>query len=432
MNSPLSRCHAIAAIVCLALSCMVFDVAWSVAAETPALEKPAFAEMAQGIKPWLIEVRKDLHGHPELGFEETRTSARIKEFLRAEGIEFKEMAKTGACAIIRGKRPGATVAIRADMDALPVVDLKKVEYASKNRGKCHACGHDAHTTILMGTARLLQAVRHELPGNVKLLFEPAKEIGGGAAEMVEKGALKNPDVDALIGLHMCHSPAGTIFVKKNGPMHVASSPIRIRVEGEAGHSVFVNSDANCVLVGGDVLGELHKLTKHLASTPGTRLGIGRVEAGIQENVTSKEAVILGTIRCVTREGVMRVRADIEKTLKDVSARTKCKCVLVPHKSSTIPVHNEAELVDLLSEIAAEVLGAGKCRVSTGKSPACFGGESFGFFSNKKPSLFFWLGGAKGRPHAGDYVSTTTSCRWASPFIAGWPGSFSIDEPPATS
>jgi len=394
------KARGLVAVLCLAWT--VFEGTGIVADEIAARDAPDFLESARQIMPWLIEVRKDLHRHPELGFEETRTSAKIKQCLRVEGIEFREVAKTGVCAIIRGKYPGATIAIRADMDALPIVDTKEVDYASQIPGRCHACGHDAHTTILMGTARVLQSVRDELPGNVKLLFEPAEECGGAAAEMVDKGVLESPNVDAIIGLHMCHSAAGTIFVKRNGPMHVASSSICIRVKGKAGHSAFIHPDANCVLVAGDILAELHDLARRLASTPDTRLGIGRIEAGIRQNAVNDEAVIIGTIRSVTEEGVTRTRADIEDILEGVAEQTKCQCVLEKQERCTKPVYNAPELVDLLVEVGEKVLGQGKCRVSDSNSPACFGGESFGYFAAEKPSLFYWLGGAKGRPHAGNY------------------------------
>lgn len=390
------------AIVLLVGPGIAFDARRTLADDIPRPECPDFAGRAQQIRAWLIDVRKDLHRHPELGFEEVRTSGKIKECLRAEGIEFEETAKTGVCAIIRGKLPGATIAIRADMDGLPITDTKKVDYASQTPGRCHACGHDAHTTILMGTARLLQSERDVLPGNVKLFFEPAEECGGGASEMIEEGVLEDPDVDAVIGLHMCHSAAGTIFVKRNGPMHVASSSIRIRVKGTEGHAAFVDPDENCVLVAGDVLAGLHGLSERLASTDHTRLGIGRIEAGIRENAVNDQAVILGTIRSVTEEGVLRTRTDIDEILKAISEGTKCRCALEPQERCTKPVYNATELVDLLVEVGEEVLGARQCNASESNSPACFGGESFGEFAAAKPSLFYWLGGAKGRPHAGDY------------------------------
>jgi amidohydrolase len=402
MKTSPFRSRALVAIVLFVASGGAFAAGRALADDIPRPECPDFAGKAQQIKAWLIEVRKDLHRHPELGFEEVRTSGKIKECLRAERIEFEEMAKTGVCAIIRGKLPGATIAIRADMDGLPITDTKKVDHASQTQGKCHACGHDAHTTILMGTARLLQSERDSLPGNVKLLFEPAEECGGGAAEMVETGALQAPDVDAVIGLHMCHSAAGTIFVKRNGPMHVASSPICVRVKGKAGHSAFIDPDTNSVLVAGNVLAELHDLAKRLASTTHTRLGIGRIEAGIRQNTVNDEAVILGTIRSVTEEGVLRTRTDIEEILTSVAGRTLCQCVLEQQERCTRPVYNAPELVDLLVEVGEKALGPGRCNVSASESPACFGGESFGDFAVEKPSLFYWLGGAKGRPHAGDY------------------------------
>ena len=414
------------------LSCSAIQGTLCLAGEAVLPTAPDFSEKAQAIGPWLIEVRKDLHRHPEIGFEEVRTSGKVKACLQAAGIEYWEMVGTGVCGIVRGKHPGPTIAIRADMDALPIADTKAVDYASQIPNRCHACGHDAHTTILMGTARVLQSVKDDLCGNVKLIFEPAEEIGGGAAEMVAKGVLKEPDVEAVLGLHMCHSAPGKVFVKRNGPMHVASSPIRIHVKGKAGHSAFIAPDVNSTLVAGDVLAELHTLANRLNSTCDTRLGIGSVQAGVQENATSEEAVVLGTIRCVTEEGVMRVRSDIEQVLDGISEKTGCRCTLEAYTTSNKPVYNQAELVDLLVEVAADVLGEGQCEVSESKAPACFGGESFGAFSSELPSLFFWLGGAKGRPHTGEYdiehdvlpLGVALHCRLAWEYLARGSGATS--------
>ena len=174
-----------------------------------------FYSEAKKLQEELIAIRRDLHMHPELGFEEYRTSGVIKAFLKKEGIPYEEVSGTGVCGIIKGAKDGKTVALRADIDALPLVDKKGLEYSSQIEGKMHACGHDAHTTILLGAARIINNHRDKLPGNVKLFFEPAEETVGGARFMIKEGILENPEVHGVFGLHVSEDvPCGYISIKK--------------------------------------------------------------------------------------------------------------------------------------------------------------------------------------------------------------------------
>ena len=163
-----------------------------------------FNKEANEIKDELIAIRRDLHMHPELGFEEVRTSGVIKEFLKENNIPYIEVAKTGVCGIITGTKDGEgkVVALRGDIDALPIQDMKSCEYKSQIPGRMHACGHDSHTTILMGAAKILNKYKDKFSGTVKLLFEPAEETTGGAPHMITQGVLENPRVDCIFGLHV--------------------------------------------------------------------------------------------------------------------------------------------------------------------------------------------------------------------------------------
>ena len=184
-----------------------------------------FLEEANRIKDELITIRRDLHEHPELGFEEKRTSEKIKEFLTKEGIPYVEVAKTGVCGIIKGEKKdnNRVIGLRADMDALPIQDKKVCSYSSKVPGKMHACGHDAHTTILLGVARILNKNKRLFGGCVKLFFEPAEETVGGAPFMIKEGVLENPRVDAIVGLHVTEDlDYGKIRIK-SGVVNAASN-----------------------------------------------------------------------------------------------------------------------------------------------------------------------------------------------------------------
>lgn len=187
------------------------------------MDKKNLFEKIEALYPWLVEVRRDFHRHPELGMEEYRTRDQIVKYLKEMGVETQAgIANTGVVGLIRGGSLGRTIALRADMDALPMQDEKNVPYKSTVDGKMHSCGHDAHMTILLGVAKILSGMRDQLKGNVKLLFQPAEETVGGAKPMIEEGALENPPVDGVFGLHVStEDPTGTIGVRY-GQMNAAS------------------------------------------------------------------------------------------------------------------------------------------------------------------------------------------------------------------
>ena len=214
-----------------------------------------FKKEANLIKDELIKIRRDLHEHPELGFEEVRTSKVIKDFLKANGIPYIEVAKTGVCGIIKGTKEGnnKTIALRGDIDALPIKDMKTCEFKSKIDGKMHACGHDAHTTILMGAGKLLNEHKDKFSGTVKLLFEPAEETTGGAPHMISEGVLENPKVDCILGLHVDEeTECGTIKIKK-GVVNAASNPFSIKITGQGGHGASPHTTVDPIVIASHIV-----------------------------------------------------------------------------------------------------------------------------------------------------------------------------------
>ena len=209
---------------------------------------------ADNIKDELKQIRRTLHQYPELGFEETNTSKYIKEFLTKEGIEYTEFAKTGVCGIINGTKAGnnKVIALRADIDGLPIQDKKTCEYSSKVKGKMHACGHDGHTTILLGAAKILNKHKDEFSGIVKLIFEPAEETTGGAKVMIKEGVLENPKVDVMCGLHVEETiDCGSIMVRK-GTVNAASNPFNITIKGAGGHGAYPDTAIDPIVIAGHV------------------------------------------------------------------------------------------------------------------------------------------------------------------------------------
>lgn len=217
-----------------------------------------FKNEAISIKNELINIRRTLHEHPEIGMEEYQTSKFIKNFLKNQGIEFKEVSKTGVCGIIRGTKKNdegkeKTIALRGDIDGLPIVDKKVCDYSSKVNGKMHACGHDAHTTILLGAAKILNENKHLFSGNIKLLFEPAEETIGGARFMIEEGVLENPRVDCICGLHVEETlECGTIMLK-GGVVNAASNPFTITIKGSGGHGAYPHTTVDPIVIASHIV-----------------------------------------------------------------------------------------------------------------------------------------------------------------------------------
>ncbi len=190
------------------------------------------------IEKFLVDVRRDFHAYPELGLEEYRTRDQICQYLKIMEIPYEIIAKTGVVGLIKGKYPGKTVALRADMDALPIFEENQVPYKSQHEGKMHACGHDAHMTILLGVAKIIGAHRNQLKGQVKLLFQPAEETVGGAKPMIDEGVMDNPKVDTVLGLHVTPElQVGEIGIRYD-QMSASSDTLTIDVYGESTHGAY--------------------------------------------------------------------------------------------------------------------------------------------------------------------------------------------------
>ncbi|MFT8313609.1 MAG: amidohydrolase [Clostridium sp.] len=347
-----------------------------------------FLNEANKIKDQLIAWRRDFHSHPELDYELFRTNEKIKAFLEGEGIEYTIVAKTGICAIIKGAKPGKTIALRGDMDALPLQDEKKCEYASKVNGKMHACGHDAHTTILMGAAKLLNAVKSELSGNIKLFFEPAEETTGGARLMIAEGALENPKVDAVIGLHVDEAiEVGQIGVKKD-VVNAASNPFTIKIKGKGGHGAHPDTTVDPIVISCNVVNALQTIiSRELPPVDAGVITIGYIHGGTAQNIIPEEVKIGGIIRTMKTEH----RAYVKKRLREItegivrSMRGSCEIKI---EESYPCLYNDDDILNVVKESAEEVIGKDKINILQNPS---MGVESFAYFSLERPSAFYYLG-----------------------------------------
>ncbi|HHM23544.1 MAG TPA: amidohydrolase, partial [Bacteroidetes bacterium] len=247
------------------------------------------------LKEQLIEWRRDFHRHPEIAYQEQRTSSVLRRFLENLGLPVRNLAKTGLRAELKGGRPGKTVALRADMDALPVQEESGKEYASENPGAMHACGHDGHMAILMGVAKLLSGRREELKGSVVFLFQPSEERHpGGAKPMIEEGALDG--VDAVFGLHLWQSfPTGKVGILP-GPMMAQSDEFAITVQGKGGHGSMPHQTVDPILVASQIVVNMQSIvSRNVDPLKSAVVSFGEVAGGSAHNIIPEKVMLTGTV-----------------------------------------------------------------------------------------------------------------------------------------
>jgi len=345
------------------------------------------------ILPGVIADRRYLHEHPELGFQEFETAKFVAERLGALGVEDIRtgIAVTGVTGLIRGTKSstgaGKVVLVRADMDALPILEENDVEYRSKTDGKMHACGHDAHTSMLLGVARLLNDRRDEFTGTVKLLFQPAEEGGGGARVMIEEGVLSDPDVDYVFGQHVAQEiPLGKLEVK-GGPAMAAADRFTIVIQGKGGHGAQPHLCVDPVSIGAQIVAALQTIVgREVDPTEKAVVTVGAFLAGEASNVIPDTAELRGTLRSFTPE----VRELIGRRVGEIASGIatamggSVEYTYAPGYPATV---NDPEMADMVREIAAEVLGD----ENVGEGPYHMGAEDFSYFLERKPGAFYFLG-----------------------------------------
>ncbi|GAA0179210.1 M20 family metallopeptidase [Clostridium sediminicola] len=346
-----------------------------------------FLEEANNIKEEVIRIRRDLHMYPELNFDLFRTSEKVKEFLKKENIEYYETAKTGICAIIKGNGD-KTVALRADMDALPIQEVKETEYISRSENKMHACGHDVHTAILMGAAKILNGMKEDLKGNVKLLFEPAEETTGGAQTMIDEGVLNNPEVSAVFGIHVePEIEVGKIGIKRD-VVNAASNPFTIKIIGKGGHGAYPHRSIDPIVIASNVVTTLQNVvSREISAVYPAVISIGTIKGGTAQNIIPEFVEISGIMRTMTLEHRKYVKDRLVEITEGICTSMRAKCEIQIDESYPC-LYNDDKTIDILQNAAEEVIG--KENVIGLKYPA-MGVESFAYFSLEKPSAFYFLG-----------------------------------------
>jgi amidohydrolase len=346
-----------------------------------------FLKKAEEIKEEIVTYRRYFHSHPELGFEEYETSRKIKEFLKSEGIEYNEVAETGICAIIKGNGD-KTIALRGDMDALPLKDKKEKSYSSKVEGKMHGCGHDAHTAILMGAAKILNSIKDNLNGNVKLFFEPAEETVGGARFMIKEGVLENPKVDCVIGLHVHEGiEVGKVGLKK-GVVNAASNPFTIKVRGRGGHGAHPEDTVDPIVIASNIILSLQTIvSREIPPTDPAVVTVGSIHGGTAQNIIPEEVSISGVIRTMRSEHRAYVKKRLIEVCEGIATAMRGSVEIIIEESYPC-LYNNDEILQIVNNSAKEIIGSKN--IIELENPS-MGVESFAYFSMERPAAFYFLG-----------------------------------------
>jgi len=340
----------------------------------------------------LVEWRRDFHRHPELGFDERRTSGVVRAFLEATGIDVRSCGRTGLRGVLRGGRPGRTVALRADMDALPVAEIADHDYRSQNPGVMHACGHDGHMSILMGTARVLASRRETLPGTVVFLFQPAEEGLGGAPLMIAEGALDG--VDSIFGLHLWQPlPTGIVGLRAGASMAQADE-FEVVVHGRGGHASQPHATIDPLVVASHIVVAAQTIVSRFVDPlePAV-VSFTTIQGGRAFNIIPDSVTMTGTVRTLDA-GVQRA---VKQRLGEVCVAT-CRLfgatAEFTYTDGYPPVVNDAASVDLVARVAARELGAERVRTIA----PVMGAEDFAYYLQHVPGAFAMLGMGDNRPH----------------------------------
>jgi len=347
------------------------------------------------LTPKLIEWRRDFHRFPEVAFREKRTAKVLKDFLEGLGLPVRSMAKTGLRADLQGQRGGKTVALRTDIDALPLQEENDSDYKSENPGVMHACGHDGHMAIILGVAKILVEKKDRFKGNVTFLFQPSEELPpGGAKPMVEEGALEG--VDAVFGLHLWQNlPTGKIGVVK-GPMMAAADNFSMTVSGKAGHGSMPHQTVDPILVASQIVCNVQSIvSRNVDPLKPAVVSFGVIKGGTINNIIPEEVLLKGTVRSFDPEIQELAERRLYRIVEDTCRAFGAEGEFVYERGYPVLVNHAAD-VDFLLEVVKETLGENRIV----DFDPIMGGEDFAYYLQKVPGAFFFFGSGNGRdyPH----------------------------------
>lgn len=386
----------------LATGAVLGLAAWPAHAQNPALAA-RIAQLATQEEPKVIAWRRDIHEHPELGNTETRTAALIAAHLRKLGLEVQTgVARTGVVGILRGGKPGPVVALRADMDGLPITESNDLPFASKVKtaylgqpvGVMHACGHDTHVAMLMGAAEVLSQVKADLPGTVKFIFQPAEEgsvpgTEGGAKLMVQEGVLDKPKVEAIFGVHIqAQTEVGTLSYRPGGEM-ASADRFTIKVRGKGAHGAYPWNSVDPVVTAAQIILGLQTIVSREVKLvdDAAVVTVGTINGGVRYNVIPPDVELSGTIRALSPAVQKQIWAAVRRIATNIaeSAGATADVSIEPYVPLTT---NDPALTARMLPTLQAVAGPANVR----EIKPVTGGEDFSFYQEKVPGLFLFVGG----------------------------------------
>ena len=346
--------------------------------------------LVEAQKNWMVDIRRRLHRIPERGFAEVKTQQVIMETLDALGIPYTT-ERTWVVGVIEGALPGQVVALRADMDALPLEEPEGLPFRSEHPGMMHACGHDAHMTMVLGAAKVLMGMRDRLPGTVKLLFQPAEETDGGAEPMVQRGVMENPHVDRVYGLHVQpYLPVGVIETRA-GTLNASTDDVELTIHGRSSHGAYPESGADAIVCAAQVITSLQTLvSRNVSPLASAVLSLGMISGGTAGNIICDRVSLRGTLRTANSEIRAMMKRRIAEVASGVAAAMGCTAEVRITSGYAALVNDEAEAGRVM-RVGARLLGE---KNVVRKAAPSMGGEDFSFFCEDVPGAFFHLGCVK--------------------------------------
>ncbi len=351
--------------------------------------KEEIAEKLEEYRDWMLQVRRRLHRFPETGDEEYETTEYIEGLLSEMGIETFRPLQTGVLGVLKGNgQGGKCIALRADIDALPVQEETDLPFKSERAGFMHACGHDMHMAALLCAARILSDMRASLTGTVKFFFQPAEETDGGAERMIKAGCLENPRVDHVLGYHVAPEyPAGTIAVRY-GYTHASSDMFDITVRGVKSHGAYPDEGVDAIVAASQIVTAVQSIvSRNVLSTDPCVITVGKFHAGTAGNVIADRAELSGTMRTTTADTREKAMRRLREVSEGVAAAMGAEAS-VSYRPGYIAQRNDDAIMDAVVETARECIG--EENIFNKKDPS-MGVEDFAFYSRERPSAFFFVG-----------------------------------------
>lgn len=339
------------------------------------------------IKDEIIANRRDFHKYPELGFKEHRTAKVIAEKLKAYGIDVRTgIGKTGIIGDLHGKGSGKTIALRADMDALPVQETSDVSYKSQNDGIMHACGHDGHMAMLLGAAKILSQKRDLFKGNIRFIFQPAEEEEGGARYMITDGCLKN--VDEIYGMHLWnYQPYGEISVKSEAVM-AAADIFDITVKGIGGHGAAPQGTVDAIVAASNLIINLQTIvSRNTDPLESTVITVGKIEGGHGFNIIADEVKLRGTVRAMTEKNRLMVKTRMQEVIDGI-AKASGATIELDYQDGYPPTNNDEQATQTVQKVAQKIVGG-----EIVEPYSTMSAEDFSYYLQKIPGCFFFIGSA---------------------------------------